>query len=213
MANDKMRSKRGPGQERVKRMSPTCRADIGDMSATDTNVCRLGGVADRYKSQHCQPSLQVLAKGLIGGNGIHGSQPHDDFVHQQCVLYAIECEFSVARKQFGLCGGGECLAKANAHHRVVLLSTGLSISFPSLTEALTLCFERRLVDLTILFDDIDSVAITIDKGSDLLRALVPAHLGCLAMKSFNEDDGLDDGHGKTFGKCLVVKSLTASLVD
>ena len=33
-----------------------CRADILDMSATDTNVCRLGGVADRNKSQHCQPS-------------------------------------------------------------------------------------------------------------------------------------------------------------
>ncbi len=33
------------------------------------------------------------------------------------------------------------------------------------------------------------------------------------MKSFNEDDGQVQGHGETFGKCLVVKSLTASLVD
>ncbi len=40
---------------RLKRMSPTCWADIFDMSATDTNVCRLGGVADRHKSRHCQP--------------------------------------------------------------------------------------------------------------------------------------------------------------
>ncbi len=41
---------------RLKRMSPTCWADIVDMMlATDTNVCRLGGVADRHKSRHCQP--------------------------------------------------------------------------------------------------------------------------------------------------------------
>ena len=33
------------------------------------------------------------------------------------------------------------------------------------------------------------------------------------MKSFNEDDGLVHGHGETFGKCLVVESLTASLID
>ena len=51
--------------------------------------------------------------------------------------------------------------KMHIHH-VVLLSTGLSVSFPGLTETLTLCFERRLVDLTILFDDIDGLAITID---------------------------------------------------
>ena len=32
---------------RHNRMSPTCRDDISDMSATDKNVCRLRGVADR----------------------------------------------------------------------------------------------------------------------------------------------------------------------
>jgi hypothetical protein len=37
-------------------MSLTCWADIRDMSATDKNVCRLGGGADRHKSRHCQPS-------------------------------------------------------------------------------------------------------------------------------------------------------------
>ena len=44
---------------RLKRMAPTCQADIVDMFATDTNVCRLGGVADRHKSWHCQPRIQV----------------------------------------------------------------------------------------------------------------------------------------------------------
>ena len=29
-------------------MAPTCRANIHDMLATDTNVCRLGGVANRH---------------------------------------------------------------------------------------------------------------------------------------------------------------------
>ncbi len=37
-------------------MSPTCRPTCRNMSATDTNVCRLGGVADRHKSRHYQPS-------------------------------------------------------------------------------------------------------------------------------------------------------------
>jgi hypothetical protein len=46
----------GKKKGRLKRMSPTCRADIVKMLATDTNVCRLGGVANRHKSQHCQPS-------------------------------------------------------------------------------------------------------------------------------------------------------------
>ncbi len=41
------------------RMSPTCWSDIVDMSATDKNVCRLRGGADRHKSRYCQPSLQV----------------------------------------------------------------------------------------------------------------------------------------------------------
>jgi hypothetical protein len=43
---------------RLNRMSPTCQPDIVDMSGTDTNVCRLGGVADRHKSRHCKPSFQ-----------------------------------------------------------------------------------------------------------------------------------------------------------
>ena len=33
------------------------------------------------------------------------------------------------------------------------------------------------------------------------------------MKGFDEDDGLGEGHGETFGECLVVESLTASLVN
>ena len=39
-----------------KRMLPTCRDDIFNMSATDKIVCRLRGGADRHKSRHCQPS-------------------------------------------------------------------------------------------------------------------------------------------------------------
>jgi hypothetical protein len=43
-------------------MSPTCRDNISNMSATDKNVCRLRGVADRHICRHCQPSplLAVL---------------------------------------------------------------------------------------------------------------------------------------------------------
>ncbi len=38
------------------RMLPTCWDDIPNMSVTDTNVCRLRGVADRHICRHCQPS-------------------------------------------------------------------------------------------------------------------------------------------------------------
>jgi hypothetical protein len=44
---------------RHNRMSLTCRDDISDMSATDKNVCRLRGVADRHICRHCQPSLHL----------------------------------------------------------------------------------------------------------------------------------------------------------
>jgi hypothetical protein len=47
-------------------MSPTCRANIVGMSAKDTNVCRLGDVADRHKSRHCQPSIwKVIEKVMV----------------------------------------------------------------------------------------------------------------------------------------------------
>ena len=38
-------------------MSPTCRDDISDMSATEKNVCRLRGVANRHICRHCQPRI------------------------------------------------------------------------------------------------------------------------------------------------------------
>ena len=44
------------GKKKLNRMLPACRPDIVDMSATDTNVCPLGGVADRHTSRHYQPS-------------------------------------------------------------------------------------------------------------------------------------------------------------
>ena len=48
-------------------MLPMCRANIVDMLATDINVCHLGGVADRHKSRHYQPSwLNELQKGYCG---------------------------------------------------------------------------------------------------------------------------------------------------
>jgi hypothetical protein len=43
------------------RMLPTCWADIVDMSVTDTNVCPLGGVANRHKSRLYQPRLLLMA--------------------------------------------------------------------------------------------------------------------------------------------------------
>jgi hypothetical protein len=47
---------------RPNRMSLTCRADIVNMSATDTTVCCLGGVAGRHKSRLYQPSLLGVHK-------------------------------------------------------------------------------------------------------------------------------------------------------
>jgi hypothetical protein len=36
-----------------------CWADIHNMSATDKNVCRLSGGANRHESRHCQPRRLV----------------------------------------------------------------------------------------------------------------------------------------------------------
>ena len=44
---------------RHNRMLPTCRDDIRDMLATDRNVCRLRGVANRHKSRDIVSQVQV----------------------------------------------------------------------------------------------------------------------------------------------------------
>ena len=60
---------------RHKKMSPTCRDDISDMSATDKNVCPLRGEADRHKSQHCQPrQRQCNYKAATRRQGCEGNQ-------------------------------------------------------------------------------------------------------------------------------------------
>ena len=43
-------------------MLPTCQDDISDMSATDKNVCRLRGVANRHICRHCQPRMQAASR-------------------------------------------------------------------------------------------------------------------------------------------------------
>ncbi len=50
-------------------MLHTCQANIFDMLAKDANVCCLGGVADRHKSQHSQPSKR-LPMGIAGSPDI-----------------------------------------------------------------------------------------------------------------------------------------------
>ena len=52
----------GEKKDQPNRISPTCRANIVDMLATDTNVCRLGGVADRHKPRHYQPRCESICK-------------------------------------------------------------------------------------------------------------------------------------------------------
>jgi hypothetical protein len=73
---------------RHNRMSPMCRDDISDMSATDKCVCRLRGVADRHICRHCQPSEKVDWFTPSGSDYIK-----NHFIYngrkQKCVLYII----------------------------------------------------------------------------------------------------------------------------
>ena len=112
--------------------------------------------------------MQVLAKCLIGSNGVHSGEAHDDFVHQGRVLYAVENVFGAAVQELGLSSGGKCLAEAAVHHRVVLFRTSLSVSSPDLAKSLTLRFERCLVNLSILLDNVDGLAVAVDEGGDVL---------------------------------------------
>ena len=45
----------------------------------------------------------------------------------------------------------------------------------------------------------------------MLGSLVPTHECALALKGFNEDDGLGHGHGEAIGECFVVEWLTSLL--
>ena len=52
---------------RLNRMLPTCWAGIVDMLATDRNVCRLGGVADRHESDIASQGGCYSGRGWGGG--------------------------------------------------------------------------------------------------------------------------------------------------
>ncbi len=74
-------------------------------------------------------------------------------------------------------------------------------------------FKCCLVDLSIVLNDVYGFALSVDKRGDQFSALVPAHLGALVLKGFNEDNSLRLGHSKPIGKCLVIKGLDPFFVD
>ncbi len=89
----------------------------------------------------------------------------------------------------------------------------LRINFSCFTELLTCSFERGLVNLAIIFDDVDGFSITISEGRDLLGSLGPTHRVSVTLEGLNEDDSLVGNHIKFIGKCFVVKCLTSGIVD
>jgi hypothetical protein len=64
-----------------------CWADIRDMLATDKNVCRLGGGADRHKSRHCQPSFLGQGNLILGHIKTKFGTEVDVFLEQEKSIF------------------------------------------------------------------------------------------------------------------------------
>ncbi len=92
---------------------------------------------------------------IIDDDRTNGRQSHNDFVHERGILNPIKCVLVPVSEQSCLCISHQQLCKANAHHRVILLSTGLGIDSPRLAEPLTCQLESGLIDLPITFDDVN----------------------------------------------------------
>jgi hypothetical protein len=58
----------------------------------------------------------------------------------------------------------------------------------------------RLINLPVVFDDVDIDAIPVLEGGDVFGAGVPSHLSALALKSFGEDDSLVRHHIDAIGE-------------
>ncbi len=89
----------------------------------------------------------------------------------------------------------------------------LRINFSCLAELLTCSFEHGLVDLAVIFDDVDGFSITISEGCDLLGFFGPAHHVSVVREGLNKDDSLVGDHVESIGKCFVVKCRTSVIVD
>ncbi len=94
-----------------------------------------------------------------------------------------------------------------------MLGTRLGINFSCLAELLTYSFECGLVNLAVIFDDINGFPITIIEGCDLLGSLGLAHCVGVALEGLDEDDSLVGNHIKPIGECFVVECLASLFVD
>ena len=94
-----------------------------------------------------------------------------------------------------------------------MLGTSLRINFSCLAELLTYSFERGLVNLAVIFDDVNGFSITISEGCDLFGSLGPAHHVGVVLEGLNKDDSLVGDHVESIGKCLVVECCTSVIVD
>ncbi len=91
-----------------------------------------------------------------------------------------------------------------------MLGTRLGISFSCLAESLTCSLEHGLVNLTVIFDDVNGFSITISEGCDLLGSLGPAHCVGVALEGLDKDDSLVGNH---IGECFVIECLKSLFVD
>jgi hypothetical protein len=78
----------------------------------------------------------------------------------------------------------------------------LRVNFSCLAELLTCSFEHGIVDLAVIFNDVDGFSITISEGRDLLGSLGPAHCVGVVLEGLDEDDSLVGDH---------VESVTAKI--
>jgi hypothetical protein len=89
----------------------------------------------------------------------------------------------------------------------------LRINFSCLAELLTCNFERGLINLAVIFDDVNGFSITISEGCDLLGSLGPAHHVGVALEGLAKDDSLVGNHVKPIGKCFVFECFASLIID
>jgi hypothetical protein len=70
-----------------------------------------------------------------------------------------------------------------------------------------------LIELAVTFDDVDGDVVLVAKGHDVFGAGIPSHFSTMALKSFNEGDGVVRGHVKAVCKWLVVEWCASLLVN
>jgi hypothetical protein len=96
------------------------------------------------------------------------------------------------------------------HHVIVLGSAHLKLRSHCLAELAAMGFERGLINLPVILDDVDDDALLVWKLGDSHRTLVPPHDAAAVLESLDKCGGGEGHHQETF---IFGELLESLLVD